>query len=502
MAVSLREITTVTLARLRARLAKLRRLGPGGRRAETAAATEQLITVAQAVGQFSQSVRTVVQRAAERLIGIVVQDDSSQDQVDAILSQLARRVNQMVSDHLNQHSQQAGEQQINDWESFRTPEQKRATTGLNYDAKGNVVPPVVELPPNVRDDDTPLAEILLIAAPLLAVSGLTILKKAIPLLLHPLGKLVSRQSTQDRVSTPSRAVGGGDFQSAPWNEQMARVNQSLLKLRTSLQAIRQQADKATKARQAINETLGLGGEPGGFTANVALVVRSEVTRVNAEAQRELETIVPKHVLVGTQIHSRFIPTTRPTHAANDGKRWYRDERPGSAGPWESRLIAPYEINCVCFNTSIWEDEFSDEVRAEFGIKRIIIDRGGTRVPVDITIRDVGQWNSWFAQQLPPIQQRIVGDRRWFAWAANNTAGGQPTWYDFTDVDGRELTARELLDESPLARQTRVSRATRAGEQQTRLVRQAWEKYGRFWNVPDIEAKYRAQLGKTAKRLDE
>jgi len=74
-------------------------------------------------------------------------------------------------------------------------------------------------------------------------------------------------------------------------------------------------------------------------------------------QENLKLLISRRLgncYVGYVLRSRFLPTSDPVHEANDSNEYYIDSRPGSAAPWEERLVAPYRKNCVCFHDAIFE----------------------------------------------------------------------------------------------------------------------------------------------------
>ena len=261
-------------------------------------------------------------------------------------------------------------------------------------------------------------------------------------------------------------------------------------------------------------------------------LRHEALRIGGDIREEGIKQVDGKVCVGYILYSRFLPTTGDEHAANDGLRFYRDNREEADRPWSQRLIPPYRKNCVCFTQPIYEDplgesygEFSSTSQAISGARKIKSsdiggriwdqDRGGyvtiTAEDVGTTIkgrqdwgmiepRDVGSFGNWFDQQFPGIQQKLMGEPRWRA-VKSKVGDRKPRYSDFIDIRGRFLSVRVIERESEVQRILRTRSVHTQIKTRQRLYREGFEEGGSKFRVrPNDEAGYRRRLERFASLL--
>lgn len=243
----------------------------------------------------------------------------------------------------------------------------------------------------------------------------------------------------------------------------------------------------SKVKEFIKKLTGFADE---LEESVDNENRHEKRKVQGDRDDDLKEVIGDAYL-GYVLHSRFLPTTAPDHAARDGWKFYRDNRSGSALPWSQRIIPPYRKNCVCFTIPIFERPTGEEYTEEFGVRL----SGGE----EIQLRDVGTWSAWFNSQRATVQQTIVGRERWFANAARGST--RQRWSEYHRTDGTMLSASQLLSENGNTRRARIRQVDVIFTARSRLIRQAWEATGeRFGSRADLERIYRQQLERAFRRI--
>jgi hypothetical protein len=234
-------------------------------------------------------------------------------------------------------------------------------------------------------------------------------------------------------------------------------------------------------------------------------VQDEMKQVAAAVKNELEhrgnqmdgeafnDLAQRKGVAGYTLYSRFMETTAADHAARDGWKFFKDDRPGSNKPWAERIIPPYRKNCVCFTIPLIELASGEIQEEPFGIR---LSRGE-----QITIRDVGQFSEWYGQQRPGIKRKVVGEELW-----DDMSEGIPDLkdqpYEFWLMPNGELADPELLAaETNRERQRRINQARIVAEAQSRRFRDAWEAGDGRWDGSDaLEREYLQRLDDLLSRL--
>ncbi|MGB5286939.1 MAG: hypothetical protein WBN42_00475 [Ignavibacteriaceae bacterium] len=258
-------------------------------------------------------------------------------------------------------------------------------------------------------------------------------------------------------------------------------------------------------RNFINNRLGINRSEvgktdprseGGMIRLLELIMREKSLQILEEdRQRDYENI-DKSLLEGYELRSVFAETTRPSHAARDRWKFYRDNREGSSLPWSQRLIPPYAPNCLCFTRQIWgtpepyvawaatprfrgahvvkpqdvggwtyeKGSFRQLTKSDIG-RRL-----GKEDSPSLLVRDIGTYQTWFDKQSANVKALIVGDRRVAALQTNGI--GNPTYKDFVRPDGSFLSANVLAREGRSVRRNRKRKVARAMNRQLRLQREA------------------------------
>jgi hypothetical protein len=358
-----------------------------------------------------------------------------------------------------------------------TPAQRRAATGLPLDAKGVLLPPPGETPPNLTDDGLSFGDIVSRVAPLLWLLG----DRGAEATVDP--KAVAFPGFTDQAAVDRSVERARPDVSSPWRTKLRLIWQKMLDLPARIvDALRRGIaipDVAKQLEKTFDDVANTVGQE----------LQHEALRVKGEAEDEIGQSMDAAVYVGYTLHSRFAPNTAPDHAARDGYKYFRDDRPGSAAVWTQRIVPPYRKNCLCFTIPLLETPDGNVHSAEFGLR---VSGGQT-----ISVRDVGTWQTWFDQQQPWVQKKLVGEKRWFGVAG--TGLGKPRWSDFVDRKGKIIPARKLATESPAARQQRARDVQRIIDEQARRYREAWERGG-VKMTPADEAAYRRRLDAFLRRV--
>lgn len=401
------------------------------------------------------------------------------DQIDRILSGLEESLAKFMEAKLYEQASKSLQDSEDDTLLVMTPPQLRAITWLPIDNTGAIKPKPGPIPEKIKDDSLSLTEILLIASPLLVLAGDKLMssKRSLREVIFG-GAERATEIINTTVETNRPDV------SDHWRRKMRYL---LDKMKQAGNEAKNDIARATPPQRLI-EDMRMKFER--TRENLLTEIQHEGMRTSGEIQQITGNKLPVDVSAGYTLHSRFAPTTEPAHAARDGWKFYKDNRPGSNLPWEQRLIPPYRKNCLCFTIPILQDPGGPEYHAEFGVRL----SGGK----EIGIRDVGTWQTWFDAQSPGVQQKIIGKRRWMAAASKGL--GHPKWENFVTPDGKHLSVRKLLAETPDEIARRIEKVNIIAKIQRQRYEQAWaEGFGRFDMNPFEEAAYRKRLDVFLKR---
>ena len=344
--------------------------------------------------------------------------------------------------------------------------------GLPVDSTGNIKPRPAT-PGGALDESASIGTILRTISGLLVLKGDTTQNELTP------PALLLEQQAQARFPENVSVNASDPGVSRQWIDKLRQLG-SFMQTEVSLD--RTIDDITQRWRQGVQVPLQR------FASRVRSELRHEYLRLRGQAEDEAIQMIDG--AIGYMLHSRFLETTAPDHAARDGQRFYKDNRAGSAAPWQNRIIPPYRKNCVCFTVPIIES--GDEVfDAQFGIRRSGYE--------DITIRDVGTFDTWFSSQSGNIQRELVGDQAWFAAASSGL--GQVRYSDFFRPDGTELSVQELLNESVAQRQARREATQRVFDLQSSRFFQTWNSQGgQFGGNEALELEYRRKLDRYLRNI--
>lgn len=445
-----------------------------GLRQQLTVARIQLGRRGQIAGMFRRALdrlKALLSGVTETTIGRFVQSATN------VIAELERTVGTWFRETLHETATQIRTETRDDLWAVLTPAQRRAATELPFDRTGVMMPPAGDVPPDLTDDGMTAAEVWSRVAPLVWIAGDKAAEDERDPLLIAFPGFASPEAVERSVE---RSVPGV---SAHWRTKLRLIWQDMYDAPRRI-------TEALRRRVTIPDVGRLLDKLFDDVANlVGMELQHEALRIKGEAEDEVGQSLRNAVDVGYTLRSRFAPNTAPDHAARDGYRYFRDDRPGSAAPWANRIIPPYRKNCLCFTVPILQTPDGDLHNAEFGIRI----SGGQ----EIGIRDVGTWQTWFDAQRPWAQKKIVGEKRWFG--AAGASGGKPRWVDFVDAKGRLMPARKLAMESDRARGQRTRRVQRLIDEATRRHREAWARAGVKLNTRQ-EAEYRRRLGAILRRL--
>lgn len=434
--------------------------------------------VARVEGAYRFELQRLMRSAGDRMALVIAATtfDNLQQQTDSlqkIIDDLERAVYWWFEERVYEQAGKAKDDAEDDLLLVLTPPQLRQITGLPIDDSGQIKPKPGRVPETLRDAKMGLREILLAVSPLLVIPGDTL-----QTLATPLKQLIFGDASEDKKSVGNVAQGGNLTVSAPWQQKLQLIlgglRDKLRQIENDLrrQIVLQQLIGATK--QAIEAT----------TETLLMEIQHEGMRSQGEMQRTIGEKLGRDIEIGYTLHSRFYPTTAPDHAARDGWKFFKDDRPGSNLPWSQRLIPPYRKNCLCFTVPILRSPEGEEFHAEFGLRI-----SGGEV---INVRDVGTWQTWFNQQQPWVQKKLVGEKRWFGVASRGV--GSPKWEHFVKPDGSYMSPRSIVQETERAWAKRVEKVNIISDIQHRRFTEAWDRgFGKFDIDPRAEAEYRRRL---------
>jgi hypothetical protein len=415
--------------------------------------------------RYTPALRKETRRTSGEIRRILFGDDVSRE-VRETLEQLLDTQLTVFDQQLHAVAEDAWKEIEKGFDEYATPEILRAAHGTPVDTEGNFVPEPGDVG-QVRDGAS-LEEILLFAAALLFIQR--------------------TRSFEVAFEEPDfrAAVEGSRPESRQWRLKLRELFSRLgiPALATAWGIRREDGESVSSVYQDVVATLGVGDRRG-LSQRIDTEFSHEAFRVASEMQRAFDD--QNGAYVGWIMRSRFLPTTAPDHAARDGWRFYRDDRPGSTRPWaeESLWYPPYRKNCVCFAVPIYESELQD------GSETLGIDE----YP-DVSPRSLPDWAAWFDAQRPAVQRKLVGDRRWFATASFGQGGVR--WTQMTR-DGRVMNTARLLSESPQTRGERIESENVLLEERRTRYREAW-RTGKFRLTPAEEADYRRRLDRLLKQV--
>lgn len=434
--------------------------------------------VARVEGVYRYELARMLKDAQTRILAILAATTAanwydSRDRIRSILTDLENAIIWYATSKIYEQARNSQRDAQDDLLTVLTVAQLRRITQLPIDATGNIKPKPGVVSPLFTDTTMTQREILLRASPLLVIPGDTDQTKR-----TPLKDLVFGQPDLAKNEITIAAESVDPQVSAHWRNKLRLIMQDVI-------ADGEEAAQAIARLEALpNVTKQLQLRIERARESVLMELQHEGMRTNGAMQEATRDWLPTDIYSGYTLHSRFYPTTAPDHAARDGWKFYRDDRPGGNLPWQQRLIPPYRKNCLCFTVPILEDPDGEEYHAEFGVRI----SGGK----EISIRDVGTWQTWFDNQLPSTQQRLVGQRRWMAAASRGL--GKPKWGQFVRPDGRHLSVRNILNESDDALRVRLEKVRIIGDIQHDRYSKAWaDGFGKFDMNPYEEAAYRRRL---------
>jgi len=412
--------------------------------------------------------------------------------IGLIVGSFTDRIRDWFEDKLTQVAITAREDHLDNLLRGANTSQLRSIFDLPIGSKGEILPQP-EVPSDLVDESLSKREILEHISSLVTVPGDSAETKRTP----------PKEILRDRLNRilPIRSIVRSvrPNVSAAYEAKLAfhaeRLKQRLASAQARLQVIDDPREWAKRFESDVMVPLGVKSSksgPVGYAADIARELRHEAARVKEQVKDADAEAIAAGVEVGYTLFSRFLESTRPQHAANDGLRFYRDNRSGAADTWEKRIIPPYAKNCVCFTVPILDTPEGDEFSASFDVR---LSRGE-----NITLRDVGTFGRWFDRQRPGIQQKLIGQEE---WAAVNEKGRRPTYADFFQPNGTPMKASELDRESAQDLERRRVRTQIIFDTQERRHRGSWEEPGwlnRFSSEPKLEAEYRRRLRNYLRRL--
>ena len=393
----------------------------------------------------------------------------------SVLNQAAGSVERWFQQTLYTSARSNTASWIDDLVKTMSPDQLRALTRLGIDNAGRVMPAAGSVDDITFSQSITRKELLAHLAPLLWVRNSKIVSETVelPEILVP-----------NRDHIVARAVESHDpATSRHWRDKVLTLRNILTGI--AIEVERLLVDKPLRAvLDFVEKKLGLTNQRTGYAWLVLNELRHESIRSKSSAGDALINSMPT-VVSGYTLRSRFLPTTDIVHAANDGKRWYRDNRVGSFSSWETRLVPPYRKNCVCYTQPIIDTPSGDEFHAEFGLP-------GDRKNL-VVIRDAKSFEDWFDAQSPEIQQTVMGLRRWMA--AASLSNGLPKFASFVGTNGRPIGIRRLMREGIGARRNRMDKVRGVIDRQSRMIRSAQESVPQTKLRPDQEKRFASVLGK-------
>ena len=228
----------------------------------------------------------------------------------------------------------------------------------------------------------------------------------------------------------------------------------------------------------------------------------------------------EHDPVGYVIHALFDNSTSVEHAANDGIRFYKDNRRGSYRPWDLRFVPPFCERCNCFTQWIYETPLGYEYFGNFytsafvGGRKIAIDDIDAVIfdpsikslrcilnfdvdneignPAKILPTDVLSVHSWFDSQPRNTKKRILGSDRYNAIVERT--GEEPVLFDFVDILGEVLSHDQVRLESKGRRSIRTRGIKAIYDHLQRDHVTAWQNGGGKWDLnPNNEERFDTSL---------
>lgn len=434
--------------------------------------------VARVEGVYRLELTRLMQSAEARVASILATatpDDYWRigEQIDAILSDLENALHWYFETKVYEQASKSLQDSQDDLLLAMTPAMLRATTGLPIDDTGAIKPKPGPVPDAINDSTLSLPEILLRISPLLIIAGDTLMRSKVNLREVIFGgQDVASSTIKQSAETVRPDV------SDHWRR---KIQYLLTKLKESGREARNAVARAESPQKLIPD---FRRSVESTRENLLMELQHEGMRTNGDMQQRAITSIGTDTVQGYTLHSRFAATTAPDHAARDGWKFYKDDRPGGALPWAQRLIPPYRKNCLCFTIPIIQDPDGPEYHAEFGLRI-----SGGKI---ISIRDVGTWQEWFDRQPAHVQKKLMGERRWFAAASKGL--GQPRWSQFVRPDGKHLSVRSILNESQEELVRRMEKVNIISKIQHDRFTQAWrEGFGKFDMNQAEEAAYRKRL---------
>ena len=453
---------------------------------------------------FGPIARLINQRS--RLIRDLVAEEAPEREIREEIRQAGEDIRREFLARLDVFADEQLDAEIAEIRQALTPQQLREGSGLNVDRTGQTVPAPSADPGVLRGG-------LGLAAILAAASGL----------IHIVGSRILGQREDAR----------NEVVPEPTQAQRRRVRQRLSREPDGTVASRRDERKLTaitlsgdpaseiitaetprEAQQAVNQHFGTNGKRG-IMQTLANEIRHEALRVAGNARDTAINLADDDIVLGYVLHSVFIATTDPEHAANDGNRYYKDSRSSSAAPWPERLIPPYRKNCLCFTQGLYRDEFGDEQFADFkiaalsGARQIVPDDvggriydedvGGLRTVTEedvgnrvysgnqvnsLCARDPGTWNRWFNLQPDRIKIQLMGRARFDAVVGRT--GRKPRYYDFVDISGEILTAKQIREEGVGRRKIRTDAIQQIFRKLGQNHAEAWERGRGKWSLNQAE----------------
>lgn len=458
----------------------------------------ELLVAQSQDGIYIRPILRQYRRDLQRLRETILEEDVGRMEIRRRYRQILLSVTAIFGQQIDRIAEDQIAEMTADFDIDLTTPQKRALTGLPLDQLGRVKPRPGSIPDVLTDESTSLGDILR------STQQLTVMRGDIE--LETQNVTVEELFTDidiDQVVSRTRRDISNEFR-----VKLRRIHQVTSRASEISNALE---DGPATANRIINRIFAPNPDTSGIINNVRLELRHEALRIRGELRDRIRRELDDDINVGYILHSRFLPTTDPLHATNDGNRYYKDNRRGSAALWADRLIPPYRKNCVCFTQDIFEDPDGEEFFADFtvaplsGARRIVaddvggqiwdIDGGGyrriTEADVGTTLRgrrdfdiieprDVGTWSDWFDAQREGIKRTLVGDARFDAVRSQHTAVYDPRYSDFVMVNGRWMTPQQIREEGRLTRDLRTNNVRVLIRNLQRNAIRAWERGDNKW----------------------
>lgn len=497
-----------------------------------------IIALAGSASYLGPIVSTTVQLRDQILGAMFADPRPTASTISGILSDARNRLLQLTRSSTERLAATVVEMNDTSTQELLTLDQAFAGAGVPIDSFGHTMPLAKE-PKDVKWDLATLEHVMLKISGLIVLNGEMFQDRKTPLIDEIRGDVDPTQYATNSSFNDLRSdeVRGDSQDELRRQKQDGYLTRSRRVLAAALgggfaAAVANQFRKGkppSAIKAFIDSKLGIGttkqpgpfrtaSREGGMIRGLEIVMREKALQtLEQDRQRDYDEI-PRSLLEGYELRSVFAETTRASHAARDGWTFYRDNREGSALPWNRRLIPPYAHNCLCFTRQIWatpEPYVAWSATPRFKGAHIVKTQdvggwtfekgkfrqltsddvgrrlGGQDTP-SLVVRDIGTFQTWFDRQLPTVKALIVGDRRFLAVQSHGIPS--PTYKHFVKPDGSFLSANVLARESRGVRRSRRRKVGRVMNRQLKLWRKSLEQgSSRFKLTFEEEEQYRRRL---------